>query len=341
MLVTTTLGRSQFGRPQFGDDTAPTPAEEARLPLLTNSALALAAQENELRKTFAQLLPDLTALQTVNQTIPDALLTLLQSYNVAQATFMEAAQVWLQARANTPASSLPDPNAQAIAVPTFDLGANSTPSSGFGFAGIPASHIQIRYGIVGQEVSTPLGSFVANYGYSGFGGGLGEFGALPAGFVWLVLLGLAILGATVVLVARTLSTSDTAAANNAITAQARGRIQEVQSDRDLFVSTRDTCIGGSQDIEVRRQCIASAASVLKMAKEGRPVAIKPISSTAVGFITVVGVLGVLGVAGGIGYAIHKRKQRDGGDDFPRATAHRSSGRRRPSRDDDYDYDETD
>lgn len=340
MLVTTTLGRSQFGRTQFGDDTAATPAEEALVPLFTDRVLTLSAQENELRKTFAQLLPDLTALQAVNQTIPDALLTLLQSYNVAQATFMEAAQIWLQARANTPSSSLPDPNAQAIAVPTFDLGASSAPS-GFGFAGIPASSIRIRYGIVGQEVSTPLGSYIANYGYNGFSG-LGDFGAIP-GLVWAILLGFAILGATVVLALRAVRTSDTAAANNAITAQAQGRIQEVQSDRDLFVSTRDTCIGGSQDIEVRRQCIASAASILKMAKEGRPVAIKPISPTTVGLITVVGVLGVLGVAGGIGYAIHKRKQREhgGGDDFPRATAHRSSGRRRPSHDDDYDYDETD
>lgn len=326
MLVTTTFGRSQFG-----DDVTATPAEQARVPLLTNGILSLSAQENELRKTFAQLLPDLTALQTASQTVPDALLALLQAYNTAQATFMEATQVWLQARSNTPSASLPDPNAQAIAVPTFDLSAPTT-TNGFGFFGaLPASSIRIRYGIVGQEVTTPLGSYVANYGYSGFG-------IAPGWIALAILLGLAIVGATVVLVSRALSTSDTAAANNAITAQAQGRIQEVQSDRDLFVSTRDSCIGMSDDSDVRRQCIAAAASVLKMAKEGRPTTIRPISPATVGLITVAGVLTVLGVAGGIGYALYRRKQRDG-DDFPKATARR--GHRRPPADEDYGFDEMD
>ena len=303
MLVTTHLGR--FG--QLGQIT-PSAHEDAAVPALTDTVMTLSQQETQLRLTFAKLLPDLVTLQSANQAIPTGLLMMLQRYNTAQGTFMEAARVWLQARASTPASDLPDPGAQAIAIPTFDL-----PASGFGAANVPASAIRIKHGIVGREVSTGLGEFVNN-GYSGHEGlGLG-----PLGIAIVVLIGLAIVGATIILVARSLQTSDTAAANQAITEQSRGRVEEVRSDRDLFVSTRDSCIGQSDDQAVRLQCIQAAAEVLKAAKEGRPTTVRPITPSVVSVLTVVGVFAVLGVAGVAGYAIYKRRQP--GSNMPHATA---------------------
>ena len=295
MLITTHLGH--FG--QLGQVT-PTPSEEARVPALTDTVLSLSQQETQLRLTFAKLLPDLVLLQAANQPIPAPLLTLLQTYNTAQSTFMEAARVWLTARAATPVADLPDPQAQAIAIPTFDL-----PVAGFGaVAAIPVRAIRIRHGIVGREVSTSLGDFVMN-GYNGHEGlGLG-----PLGIAIVILVGLAIVGATVVLTARALQTSDTAAANQAITAQSEGRVQEVKSDRDLYVTTRDVCIGNSTDQQVRLACIKAAVDALKAAKEGRPPITPPISPTTIGILTVVGVVAVLGVAGAAGYAIYRSRQR--------------------------------
>jgi hypothetical protein len=309
MLVTTHSG--QFGRHGQLGQVVPTANEEAATPGLINTVGQLSQQETQLRLTFAKLLPDLATLQATSQAVPSALLALLHKYNTAQSTFMGAARVWLAARAVTPASDLPDPNAQAIAIPTFDL-----PASGFGAADVPASAIRIRHGIVGREVSTGLGDFVNN-GYSGHEG-LGG----PLGIAIVILVGLAIVGATIILTARTLQTSDTAAANQAIAAQSEGRVQEVKSDRDLFVTTRDACIGNSTDQQVRLTCIQSAADVLKIAKEGRPSVVKPVSPVTVGILTVLGVLSVVGIAGAAGYAIYKRKQHN--DRLPSARTVRHS-----------------
>jgi len=307
-----------FGRLQLGQLMA-TPAEEAQVPRLTNTVTSLAQQEVQLRTTFAQLIPDLVALQTAGKDIPAELLTLLQKYNRAQGSFMEATKIWLQARNSTPASDLPDPSAQPIAVPTFDL-----PSNGFGFFGaakVPASAIRIRHGIVGKEVSTSLAGF-ANSPFAGYFVG----SQLGAGFVAIavvILLGLAIVGATIVLAAKFLQTSDTAAANQAITEQAKTRVEEVKSDRDLYVSTRDTCIGNSTDMQVRLQCLEAAKDVLKIAKEGRPSSQKPISPVTVSILTVLGVVAVLGTATGVGYLIYKRRGGDG--HTPRASSMRPRG----------------
>jgi len=301
---------SSFGRLQLGQVTA-TPAEEAQVPRLTNQGLTLAQAETQLRTTFAQLLPDLVTLQTAGQDIPAPLLTLMRNYNAAVGSFMEATKIWLQARAQTPTSDLPDPNAQPIAVPTFDLPAPSGLGAWFG-AGVPASTIKIRYGIVGKEITTSL----SGYQNSGFAGYLsaGQLGAFPT-LALFFLLGLAVIATAVIVVAKILQTSDTAAANQAITEQAKQRVAEVQSDRDLFVSTRDMCIGTSDDQTVRLQCIAAAKDVLKAAKEGRPTPIKPISPVV---ISTVAVLSVLAVAGGVGYVIYRKHR--GGHSVPRAHA---------------------
>lgn len=298
---------SSFGR-QFG-----TAAEEAQVPRLTDSVTTLAQAETQLRTTFAKLIPDLTSLQVAGKDIPAPLLDLMQRYNLAVGSFMEASKIWLQARAQTPASDLPDPNSQAIAVPTFDLPA----PSGFGwFGGVAASAIKIKHGIVGKEITTSLSGYV-NSPFAGYFTG-GQLGIGPLGIAIVILLGLAIVGATVILVAKFTQTSDTAAANQAITEQARTRVEEVKSDRDLFVSTRDSCIGNSQDQAVRLQCIMAAKDVLKAAKEGRPQLQKPISPVVVSTIAV---LSVLAVAGGVGYVIY-RKYQHGGHSLPKAHARR-------------------
>ncbi len=307
MLV---MSSGSFGRLQLGQ-VAATPAEEAQVPRLTNSVTTLAQAETQLRTTFAKLIPDLTALQVAGKDIPAPLLDLMQRYNAAVASFMEASKIWLQARAQTPASDLPDPNGQAIAIPTFDL----PTSSGFGwFGGVAANTIKIKHGIVGKEVSTSLSGYV-NSPFAGYFTG-GQLGLGPLGIAIVILLGLAIVGATVILTARFLQTSDTAAANQAITEQARTRVEEVKSDRDLFVSTRDSCIGNSDDQTVRLQCIAAAKDVLKAAKEGRPQPQKPISPVV---ISTVAVLSVLAVAGGVGYVLYRKHGR-GGHALPRAHA---------------------
>lgn len=313
MLV---MSSGSFGRLQLGQ-VAATPAEEAQVPRLTNSVTTLAQAETQLRTTFAKLIPDLTALQVAGKDIPAPLLDLMQRYNAAVASFMEASKIWLQARAQTPASDLPDPNGQAIAVPTFDL----PTSSGFGwFSGVAASTIKIKHGIVGKEVSTSLSGYM-NSPFAGYFTG-GQLGLGPLGIAIVILLGLAIVGATVILTARFLQTSDTAAANQAITEQARTRVEEVKSDRDLFVSTRDACIGNSTDQTVRLQCIAAAKDVLKAAKEGRPQPQKPISPVVV---STVAVLSVLAIAGGVGYVLYRKHGRGGGHSLPRAHARPHSG----------------
>jgi len=299
MFIATSSGA--FGRAQFGQVTA-TSAEEAQVPRLTNAVSTLTQAETQLRTTFAKLIPDLTTLQVAGKDIPAPLLDLLQRYNAAVGSLMEASQIWLQARAQTPASDLPDPNSQAIAVPTFDLPA----PSGFGwFGGVAASAVKVRHGIVGKEITTSLSGYM-NSPFAGYFTG-GQLGLGPLGIVVAILLGLAIVGATIILTAKLTQTSDTAAANQAITEQARTRVEEVKSDRDLFVSTRDSCMGNSTDQTVRLQCIAAAKDVLKAAKEGRPQIQRPISPIV---ISTVAVLSVLAVAGGVGYVIY-RKHRNG------------------------------
>jgi len=327
MLVTSS---SSFGRLQLGDVTA-TAAESAAVPGITNRGFALAQQENQLRSSFAQLIPDLTALQVANKNIPPELLDLLRAYNNAVASFMEATKIWMQARAETPKADLPDPDAQPVAVPTFDI-----PTGGLGSffgAGVPASALKIRYGFVGREITTSLSGY-ANTGFAGYfsgahNSGLGAFPVMA--LFWL--LGVAFVSVAIVLVVRALVRSDTAIANQAITEQTKSRVEEVKSDTGLFVSTRDACIGNSQDADVRRQCIAAAVDVLKVAKQGRPGISRPISPVTVSVLTVLGVVAVAGTATGVGYWLYKRGQ--DGRRLPRATAHsrsRSTG---------YDVDDTD
>lgn len=308
---------SSFGRLQLGQ-VAATSAEQAALPGITNRGFALSAQENQLRSSFAQLIPDLTALQVANANIPSELLDLLRAYNNAVASYMEATKVWLQARAETPKTDLPDPDAQPVAVPTFDI-----PTGGLGAffgAGVPASALKIRYGFVGKEVTSSLSGY-SNTGFAGYfsgghnGGGFG-FPVIP--LFWL--LGVAFVSVAIVLVVRSLVRSDTAIANQAITEQTKSRVEEVKSDTGLFVSTRDACIGNSQDVEVRRQCIAAAVDVLKIAKSGRPGITRPISPVTVSILTVLGVVAVAGTATGVGYWLYKRGEHGGGRSLPRATA---------------------
>lgn len=326
MLVMSSSGA--FGHAQFGQ-VAATPAEEAALPGITNRGFALSQQENQLRSSFAQLVPDLTALQVANANIPSELLDLLRAYNNAVASFMEATKVWLQARAETPKTDLPDPDAQPVAVPTFDIPTSSL--GAFFGAGIPASALKIRYGFVGKEVTSSLSGY-SNTGFAGYFSGNGQLGAFPViPLFWL--LGVAFVSVAVILVVRALVKSDTAIANQAITEQAKTRVEEVKSDTSLFVSTRDACIGNSQDANIRRQCITAAVDVLKVAKAGRPSITRPISPVTVGVLTVLGVLAVAGTATGVGYLIYKRG-RDSSHSLPRATARhrpRSSG---------YDVDDT-
>lgn len=325
MLVTSS---GSFGRLQLGQVTA-TPAEEAALPGVTNRGFTLAQQETQLRSTFAQLLPDLAALQAVNADIPGELLDLLRSYNNAVAVFMEATKIWMQARAQTPRTDLPDPDAQPVAVPTFAIPASSGLGSLFG-AKIPASALKIRYGFVGKEVTTSLSGY-SNTGFAGYFGNGSQLGAFPVmALFWL--LGVAIVSIAAVFVVRALVKSDTAIANLALTDQVKARVEEVKSDTSLFVSTRDSCIGNSQDPDVRRQCVAAAVEVLKIAKSGRPQIARPISPVTVSVLTVLGVLAVVGTATGVGYWLYKRN-RDSGYSLPRATARsrRSSG---------YDVDDT-
>jgi hypothetical protein len=232
---------------------------------------------------------------------------------------MEAARVWLQARNNTPASDLPDPDAQPIAIPTFDL-----PSSGFGMFGavkIPANTIKIRHGIVGKEISTSLSAYKSSAfaGYfvpSQLGGQLGAFPVVA--LFWL--LGVAIVSVCVVLVVQALMRDNAInIANRTISDQARARVEEVKRDADLFASTRDACIGNTTDQAVRFKCIEAANDALAMAKGGRPEIQRPVTKSTVGILTALGVLVVLGTAGGVGYVIYKRR----GDHKPRATRMRS------------------
>lgn len=328
MLIASSSG--SFGRAQFGEVTA-TATEQAALPGITNRGFALAQQENQLRSSFAQLIPDLTALQVANKNIPSELLDLLRAYNNAVASFMEATKVWLQARAETPKTDLPDPDAQPVAVPTFDI-----PTSGLGAffgAGVPASGLKIRYGFVGREITSSLSGY-SNTGFAGYFSGAGQLGAFPVlALFWL--LGVAFVSVAVILVVRALVKSDTAIANQAITEQSKSRVEEVKSDTGLFVSTRDACIGNSQDAEVRRQCIAAAVDVLKIAKSGRPGIERPISPVTVSVLTVLGVLAVAGTATGVGYWMYKRGH-EGGRSLPRATA-RSRKRSAGYDVDDMDY----
>lgn len=319
MLVTTDSGQIMRLSGHLGAVT-PTTTEEAQVPRLTNNVTALSQQETSLRITFAKLLPDLVALQAAGKDIPSELLALLRNYNTAVGTFMEAAKIWLQARAQTPSSDLPDPSAQAISVPTFDLPAASSGLGSWFGAKVPAATIKIKHGIVGQEISTSLSGYM-NSPFAGYYSGT-QLGIGPLAIAIVILLGLAIVGATIILTARALQTSDTAAANQAITAQAQNRVKEVESDRDLFVSTRDACIGNSTDQTVRLTCITAAKDVLKASKEGRPASQKPFSSVSVGLWTVLGVIGVLGAAGGIGYVIYRRRS---GGHVPRASKMKSRG----------------
>jgi hypothetical protein len=309
MLVMTNSGRIQnLGEIQIAPD------EEAQVPRLADKATTLSQQEAHLRKTFADLLPDLVALQNAGATLPPVFVDLLQRYNGAQATFMQAAGVWLQARAQTPKDLLPDPAAQPIAIPTFEL-----PAAGFsGLAAIPAQAIKIKYGIIGKEVSTPLAGYL-NSPFAGYFSGT-QLG-LPPGFIYAVVVGLAIVGATIVLVARYTKTSDTAAANIAATELAKSRTEEVKSDNDLYRSTRDACIGDSTDPAVRLKCVQAAAAVLKAAKEGRPTT-KPIAPpSGLGVLSVIGAVTVLAIAGGVGYLLYKRRRRQrAGLQLPRAVA---------------------
>jgi hypothetical protein len=314
MLVASsgTFGRLQLGA---GQVTA-TPAEEAQVPQFTDRGLSLTQAETQLRTSFAKLLPDLIALQVANKDVPAEMLVLMQAYNKAQATLMEAARVWLQARNNTPAADLPDPDAQPIAIPTFDL-----PSSGFGMFGavkIPANAIKIRHGIVGKEVSTSLNAYKS----SAFAGYFvpSQLGAFPVvALFWL--LGVAIVSVCVVLVVQAL-TRDSAInfANRTISDQARARVEEVKRDADLFASTRDACIGNTTDQAVRFKCIEAASDALAVAKGGRPEIKTPITKGTVGILTVLGVLVVLGTASGVGYVIYKRRS----DHKPRAAKMRST-----------------
>jgi hypothetical protein len=312
MLVMSSSGA--FGRAQFGA----TPAEEAQVPRLTNAVSTLAQAETQLRTTFAKLIPDLTTLQVAGKDIPAPLLDLLQRYNAAVGSFMEASKIWLQARAQTPASDLPDPNSQAIAVPTFDLPA----PSGFGwFGGVAASAIKVKHGIVGKEITTSLSGYM-NSPFAGYFTG-GQLGIEPLTTVVIaIILGLAIVGAVIIAVAVLTRTSDTAAANQAITEQVRERTREVISDRELFVSTRDSCIGNSPDQAVRLTCITAAKDVLKAAKEGRQQIQRPISPVV---ISTLGVLSVLAIAGGVGYVIYRKHQN--GQSLPPARARSRSGAR--------------
>jgi hypothetical protein len=289
---------------------------------VSDSGLRLQQQETTLRATFTQLVPDFVTLADANQDIPTELLTLMQKYNRAVANYMEGARLFLVARQGV-LTQLPADlqKQQPIAIPTFDV-----PASGFGFGfgavGIPARALRIKHGIVGSEITTPLSGYM-QFGYaydlncaSGGISNHGNLGADPLTIIFFVVLGLAVIGLVIKEIIDSIK-SDVVTANNSVIKQSDNRVTEVKTDLDLYVSTRDACIKGSDDANVRLACIKETNEALKAFKEGRPGVTKPVLGT--GALSIIGIVTILGVAGTVGFLIWRRRQRT---TLPEARVHR-------------------
>lgn len=302
------LVRSHFGLARVGlGQVTPSPEEEALLPNIENTVTALAQVEAALRAQFARLSPDIATLAAANQSIPPELVAEMQAYNAAVQSYMEAAAVYIASRAEVAPDELPDPNSQAIAIPTFDLPTNNL--AGFAAAAVPAGAVRIRHGFVGKEAVTPILDF-ARAGLNGYEGlgqayGLGA-GANPTFKIIAILLGLAIVATAVVLAIRALRQTDTVVANQALAAQSADRVAEIRSDLDAYVSTRDSCLQGAKSVPERATCIRLAGEAIKILKSGRPQPQQAFSGT--GVLAVLGVVTVLGLLGAAGYMIYRRRK---------------------------------
>jgi hypothetical protein len=296
-----TLARSA----QFGQDTTSTDSTDQPDPATLTIGNILADAESKLKQAFNKF--QLLSVSAPNGQIDAGVLA---RYGAARDAFVQSAQAWADARNQTPKDQLPDPDAQ----PTFppEIGVLST--SGFGAAGpgtpIPFSQIVVKYGPVGQQKVSGLAAslydpYFARYYARPATNGLG-------GWPLLILIGVAIVGATVILVTKFVTAErgsvevarSDAERSNALSAQTQ---QELRTLSDLSVK----CIGTSTDPTVAQGCINSAQTAVRDVLAHTPTTQPSSGPSGGGVLAFVGVVALVALVSIGGYMIYKRTKGEG------------------------------
>lgn len=285
----------QFG--QLGQTSSKLTAEqEAQVPRFISAGELDQATEQRLLRTYTKLN---LAVRLVgpNAAIP---VTLLQKYMDARTAYLEAAGLWLGARAQTPKDQLPDPSARPTPPPAFVIPSGTRGLAGAFGQAVRASDIQVVYGPIGAEQMTSLSDAPALNDLPEAAEDLGNPLLLP--LLWIV--GLAVTG-LVIAVGIKMWRSGEVAKHRSISDQAAARSKEVASDNDTFVQTLTACISTSVDPKVSQRCTELATRAMTEGKKGRPQIKIP---GGIGFFAVVGVITVIGAVTAVGYTMYRRRR---------------------------------
>jgi len=318
----TSTHNAQFGR-ALGQTDQPDPAT-------LGIGNILADAESKLKRAFNQF-------QLLSVTAPHGQIDsgVLSRYTAARDAFVQSVDAWKRAREQTPKSELPDPDALPTYPPEMTIA-----SAGFGAVlppghAVPISQIVVKYGPVGQQKIAGLGASVYDPYFAGYYASPAQNGL--GGWPLLILIGVAIIGATVILVTKFVTAergSVEVARSDAERAQALSAQtqQELGTLSDLSIM----CIGTSTDSTVKQNCINSAQQAVQTTLLTTPQTQPSSGSSNTGVLAFIGILMLLAGLGVGGYFIYRRnKQRqeaggdEGADDYdeddyeaPHAMTHR-------------------